>query len=64
MNEVGTVLINGIISQVHADIILGKTHICEQASHFLSVPTPGPGHLTMEEKGESEGLFKRAKQKK
>lgn len=29
LNEIGTVLINGIISQVHADIILGKeTQVC------------------------------------
>ena len=29
MKEIGTVLINGIISQVHADIVLGKeTQVC------------------------------------
>lgn len=61
-NEIGTVLINGIISQVHADIILGKRHKCwgreeGQASHFLSVPSHGPWGLEMEKKGEAFSLI-------
>lgn len=61
--EIWTVLINGIISQVHADIILGKeTHICGvssegQAPCFLSVPSHGPWSLKGWKEKEVLGLI-------
>lgn len=39
-NEIGTVLINGIISQVHADIILGKRHKCVGSGGRAGLPLP------------------------
>ena len=51
-NEIGAVLIDGIISQVHADVILGRERERERererdmqlcgVSHFLSLPSRGP----------------------
>lgn len=56
LNEIGTVLINGIISQVHADIILGKRQKSVGLGGRAALPLPLcalPGHwgLEMEEKG-------------
>lgn len=53
-------LINGVISQVHADIILGKdtqsVGAGGRASPFLSVPSPGPGLKEMGKTGQLPGL--------
>lgn len=62
LNEIGTVLVNGIISQVHADIILGKRQksvgLGGRAAFPLSLcALPGPWGLEMEEKGEVIGLI-------
>lgn len=57
-NEIGTVLINGVISQVHADVILEEETESVgseegQASRFLPWPL---GLKEMERKGEVSGL--------
>ena len=60
--EIGTVLINGIISQVHADIVLGKeTQVCgvrrKGSLPLLLCALPWPlGLKEMEKKGGVLGL--------
>lgn len=62
LNEIGTVLINGIISQVHADVILGKRQKSVGSGGRAGLPLPlcalpGPWGLEMEKKGEVLGFI-------
>ena len=67
LNEIGAVLINGVISQVHADIILGEeTQVCGVRGRAgLPLPAcaqPWPLRLKeMEKKGEVSGLSETGK---
>ena len=61
LKEIGTVLINGIISQVHAEIILGKeTQVCG-VRRKRSFPLPLctlPWALGLKEKEKEEDVLR------
>ena len=67
-NEIGAVLIDGIISQVHADVILGRERERERHATLWGLPLPLlalPGPLGLkEETGEALGFLQVAKQRK